>query len=141
MVAFFSFGERKQFAASLTIPQGVRIFIGQRVSATGKAEFKSYTAATPPTFPYQFSWYTLHYTVGQLLIRVDAVRSSTGKSMVATAAQAAHAINQLTATLPMIWPYLGAPVSWPPKYCIDDAAMLILLDNMKIVEAAKPPQH
>jgi hypothetical protein len=127
---FFSVDQRRAFATSLKIPQGVQVWIARRnaghLTATYWSQLSTKQAAAPITphlktlsiSPYRFETYVCVLSVGYLLLQVVAARWADRKI--------ANLVDFPSITQPEvfnsyaipIWPRSELSVNWPPRHAV-----------------------
>jgi hypothetical protein len=115
---FLSLLQRRAFAATLTIPTGVQMWLAS--VARQRGIFASYYFATKPGASRGFEFNVFTYGFGHLVIQVVAARWK-------KKANRRHASPPILTQDPAwdsvsvpFWPSDGTPISWPPPQHLGD---------------------
>src|SRR5260370_12410263 len=109
---FFTFAERQLFRQTLSIPNGVQIWLASMPVQHGL--FKSYVIETPLNAPRRFELNVFTYGLGHFVIQAVTARWNKKALRWHTPPPVlTQAIEWDSCSIPF-WPRSGAPISWPP---------------------------
>jgi hypothetical protein len=110
---FFAFAERQLFRQTLSVPNGVQMWLASLPVQQGL--FKSHVVETPLNTPGRFELNVFTYGLGHLVIQV--VTSRWAKKALRRHANPpvlTQAVEWNSCSIPL-WPSTAASVSWPPN--------------------------
>ena len=115
---FFSRSERRRFAKSLTIPDGVQVWIASRPrKRTGRVV--SYVARTKRNMLGSFDMYLCTFSLSYLVLQLVALKWSSASPLHGLPFVRFKQEAKWEKVATQIWPLDGMAVSWPPPELID----------------------
>lgn len=112
----FSRANLRKFSHSLTIPNGIHVWVGCFSSNDLRnGLFRISYGKTPPGIPNGFKLYACSFGIGRLIFQIVAaqwIKPRDRRTLIVPVFQQAAAWMPLSIN---IWPYVGRTLTWPPS--------------------------